>query len=687
MKYLLVLLASLQCLQATSLLTRSGNHFIDSAGNAKLLAGGHVWPSTAALNGAPADYTWSNWVDLNTSTNWTFQRMWIFDELLYSHGPVNEIPFQRTGPGNAADGGLKVNLSLYEASFFTQLSNRVAALDAKGIYASVMFFQGVRVNGNTNSWLTNIWYSPNNVNGVLSLRTDVYTANNSTHYGLCTNYVRKVVQTLNGFNNVLWEIGNEMPYQSAAFQSNIVLMIKAYELTLPKQHLVGMTSFDYPSWGVDSINSNLYLDSSPADYISYIGVGTTPPGTSELWLTNPPAYTSSAHVSILDTDHIVGGTPTDSAKALSWPWRAFTRGHNPINQDYPGSGYFDLTPNQSMRQVIGHVVRYANRVKMLTMVPSTTMASTGFILTNTLNQQLAYQPDANNFTTKLPAGRYYYEKWNTTTGAGGIQNSGYVYQPTSGDFTWVHPGNGFLLFCEPARLAGGIDFDGVDDLVNCGSGSTLDDISQTTWMGWMYMRSGYLLNGRIVAKESAAGDGTGCIFVGDTSGPRVMWAKKFSGALGIWHSPVISSNTWYHVAVTYNDASAANDPLIYINGVSQTVTELATPSGTRNTDATYDLTIGASGNGSQPFDGLIQDVRVYNRILTTAEILAIYNSRSHNFPIMSGLKGYWPLNDGADGTIANGATARDRSGNGNNGTGDDGANNAGLIWRSGSLTH
>lgn len=653
---------------------KNGKYFTDPNGKAVMLSGGHVWGSVQTTANEPADYTKANWVNLCTATNWGFQRLWCFDELLMSHGTVLPLPFQRTGPGNAADGGLKIDLSLYDQTYFDALSNHVSLLNTRGIYCSVMFFQGVRVNGSVGAFTTNIWNTANNVNGVVATRGEVYTMN-ATHYALATNYVKKVIDTVNGFPNVLYEIGNEMPRQSTNFQNNLIQFVRDYEATKPVQHVVGMTSYDFQSWNTDAVNLNTnVIEVSLADWTSYEGIP-----FDDSWKTNPPVHLGP-QVSILDTDHIWGanGTPT-------WVWRAFTRGHNPINQDTPGSGYFDFAPDNDLRQQLGHIKRYSDKVDMSTMVASTTMASTGFIMTNTLLQQLAYQPDANNFTTKMKAGRYWYEKWRTDTSAGGILSAGYVYQPADGNFTWLSTGTAYFLFTEPVRIAGGIDFDGSDDVVNCGSGATLDDITQTTWAAWFYMRSGYIGNCRIAAKESAAGDGTTALFLSDSSGPRIYWARKFSGTFGMWYSPLITSNTWFHVAITYNDASTANDPLIYINGASQSVTEFITPTGTRNSDAALNFTIGASGNGSQPFDGMIQDVRVYNRILTVGEILTIYRGHGRRFPITSGLKGYWPLDDGPDATSADGDTARDLSGNGNNGTGDNGAGNTGLTWRSGSL--
>ena len=58
---------------------------------------------------------------------------------------------------------------------------------------------------------------------------------------------------------------------------------------------------------------------------------------------------------------------------------------------------------------------------------------------------------------------------------------------------------------------------------------------------------------------------------------------------------MVSLGTWQHVVVEYDNSSTANDPLIYINGVLQTVVQDAsggTPIGAASSDADQDLVMG-----------------------------------------------------------------------------------------------
>ena len=80
----------------------------------------------------------------------------------------------------------------------------------------------------------------------------------------------------------------------------------------------------------------------------------------------------------------------------------------------------------------------------------------------------------------------------------------------------------------------------------------------------------------------------------------------------------VPANEWFHVAVTYDQSSTANNPTVYINGAAVTVTRATAPSGSVNTtDATR---IGGSGgNAFQAWKGRIDEARLYNRILSADE--------------------------------------------------------------------
>ena len=72
-------------------------------------------------------------------------------------------------------------------------------------------------------------------------------------------------------------------------------------------------------------------------------------------------------------------------------------------------------------------------------------------------------------------------------------------------------------------------------------------------------------------------------------------------------------NTWTHVAVTYDGAAVRH----YINGVLDRTT--AVSCAVTNTNS-RPIRIGANGGGGEVMNGLIDEVRIYNRPLSAAEI-------------------------------------------------------------------
>lgn len=91
---------------------------------------------------------------------------------------------------------------------------------------------------------------------------------------------------------------------------------------------------------------------------------------------------------------------------------------------------------------------------------------------------------------------------------------------------------------------------------------------------------------------------------------------------GITSSPrVVPVNTWTHVAGSYDSATGAM--IMYMDGAADATTGTApAPPG----DGTSDLQIGAD-YGSNQFNGLIDEARVYNRALSAAEIGILMNGQ------------------------------------------------------------
>jgi hypothetical protein len=94
--------------------------------------------------------------------------------------------------------------------------------------------------------------------------------------------------------------------------------------------------------------------------------------------------------------------------------------------------------------------------------------------------------------------------------------------------------------------------------------------------------------------------------------------------VGVWSPDTLAPETWYFVAGTIEKIAPRKTVLrLFVNGDS--VGEVRTPEVVNYPTDKMWMTIGAVDLGTwQNFDGLIADVRVYNRPLSAAEIKTLY---------------------------------------------------------------
>ncbi|NUQ57338.1 MAG: LamG domain-containing protein [Candidatus Paceibacter sp.] len=125
----------------------------------------------------------------------------------------------------------------------------------------------------------------------------------------------------------------------------------------------------------------------------------------------------------------------------------------------------------------------------------------------------------------------------------------------------------------------------------------------------------------------------------------------------------VNDNQWRHVAGVFDRDGTVT---IYIDGQADNSASISSVGNTNNTN---NLTLSAN---SSFFNGVMDDVRIYNRTLSGSEVARLYNQSLSKFNktptgiLRNGLVGHWTF-DGADVNFVTN-TASDRSGQGNNGT-------------------
>ena len=391
-------LLTIDCLASPLGVDGTTGYFTNHNGRV-FLNGWHTWNNLQNFSNK-AEFDFDAYLDDLATNEMNFVRLWQLDSMNWSWFPlpkggagfVDVLPYARSATPGANDGGNKFDLTRYDAAFFNRLSNRVTAAEAKGIFVSVMFFEATTPAAVPTNFVWSPYNMANNVNGALSSVDDMYQLGNAAMTNVYGNYIREVIDTVNGFDNVLYEVMNESLSKSSNFQFWVVDAVHRYEARKPKQHPVGITACYGTTDTQGVLNSN-------ADWWSPTAGGG---GTNTLFKTNPPIPTPSTKVCILDTDHLFSITGTDPA----WVWKAFTRGYYPIDMEhterFPQFGGTDL----SVRRALRDVGWYAKTVKFDSMNPSTTISSTTYALFSPGSEYLVYQPARSRFTVDILAGDY-----------------------------------------------------------------------------------------------------------------------------------------------------------------------------------------------------------------------------------------------------------------------------------------
>jgi len=409
-------------------------YFVDGTGRAILLTGSHTWSNFQDNGGSdpPPVFDYSAYLNFLQANHHNFFRLWTWEQSRWTAETSDNnywfnpmAPYQRTGPGTALDGKPKFDLTQFDQSYFDRLRQRVIDAGNRGIYVSVMLFNGWSVDpknpsvggGQNFPWKGHPFNKANNINSIdgdpngdnIGVETEELSIPAVTAFQEA--YVRKVVDTVNDLDNVLYEICNECADPdswtpgSVNWQYHFIDYIHNYEASKPKQHPVGLSS-------ISANPANLFA--SHADWIA-------PSGN----LYNPPATTGNKVV-MADTDHICG-----ICGDRTWVWEAFTRGYNPLFMDgYDGAGYgvggagFNFNDPKwiSLRLNLGYALTYANRMNLAAMTPHGELASSGYALANPAAsgaEYLVYLPAGGAVTVNLSAspGTLAVEWFNPGTGA------------------------------------------------------------------------------------------------------------------------------------------------------------------------------------------------------------------------------------------------------------------------------
>jgi hypothetical protein len=216
---------------------------------------------------------------------------------------------------------------------------------------------------------------------------------------------------------------------------------------------------------------------------------------------------------------------------------------------------------------------------------------------------------------------------------------------------WSNPLNRVPEVCKMP-----LEFSGTNQHLVFADVAHLDNLTQKTVMAWVDPDTfGENSLGAIISKLNVTALGGFSMQLANdgSNGTNTFFAYEgSSGAISRWRAPngsILTGGGLYHIAYSMDKGSISNDPVLYVDGVPVAVTEITAPSGSFGSDAGEELWIGDTRFDNRAFDGPVSDLRIYNRILTPAEIASIYAARGADGP---GDAVFWCPGLGAEGVSA-----------------------------------
>jgi chitodextrinase len=177
-------------------------------------------------------------------------------------------------------------------------------------------------------------------------------------------------------------------------------------------------------------------------------------------------------------------------------------------------------------------------------------------------------------------------------------------------------GNNGTLFgpswAPTGKSGGALSFDGVDDLVTVADAASLDLSTGMTLEAWVRPTTNASWR-TVVTKEQAGNLVYGLFSNSDTTQPSSIVSIGSNPIQDIVRAPgALALSTWQHLATTYDGSTLR----LYVDGVQ---VGTRTVSGAMP-NSTGPLQIGGNRVWSEWFQGQIDDLRVYSRALSAAEI-------------------------------------------------------------------
>lgn len=169
-----------------------------------------------------------------------------------------------------------------------------------------------------------------------------------------------------------------------------------------------------------------------------------------------------------------------------------------------------------------------------------------------------------------------------------------------------------------------VSTDGVDEYVNLGDIANFDSDESFSLVGWIKTVSGV---GEMISRRQ----GTPSFKGWSINNANGQIGLNLSSNNATTNRIVVrttatdfNDGNWHHIVCTYDGTSVAAGVKIYIDGQSESVTAVIDNLTGAITNIA-DANIASRNNGENPWNGLLDELAIYDMILSASEITKIYN--------------------------------------------------------------
>jgi len=329
------------------------SYFQSADGKPVVLIGDYTWGTFSDV-----DYDYKAMLDTLKANGLNFARVWVWWGCgeFAEENRVHVEPYLRTGPGNANDGKPKYDLTKFNPAFFDRLRAVCAAARERGIFLQLTLFDAWMIK-HRHLWRLHAYHRDNNINGVDGDPKNTGTGTDGRQ-GFCSlgnpkaleaqkAFIRKVVDAVNEFDNVYFEIANEN-YYNADWERRLCEFTHEYERSKPKQPLVmplDLPNHDYggiKTWDLQRLHASLLKARVLKQPLIFDTDGIGSPDDATVRKAAWTAFVSGGHVDYLDDSLQIGSE---------------------YNGDFKG------TRRVSLRQQLGYLASFTKQVRFWEMQP------------------------------------------------------------------------------------------------------------------------------------------------------------------------------------------------------------------------------------------------------------------------------------------------------------------------------